>query len=172
MAFNYTVVKTKLGAQWAVPAVKDLPSVKQVACSVDIDFSTLAFISGDTVPVIPVAAGFIVNKVYVVIMTTCTASLTAQVGSYYVTETSAMPGTTLTLGNVSAFGSVALDATAQSVTVPGKPAKATLEATDTSAGAGVYFPVDGFIGLLFGGAEPIVGKIRVVAEMIDAGRIS
>lgn len=172
MALNYNFVRNQLGAQFVVPAVSVLPSVVQ-ARSVDINFATYNVTSGDTVMCLPVAAGFIVQKVYTIIMTASTdANLTAAVGYYYVPEVSGMPGTTATLGDADAFdASVVLTNTAQSSTVPGRPEGATLEATDTDAGAGVYFPVTGFISLYIGGNDATTGKVRLVAIMADAGKL-
>lgn len=136
-------------------AVNDLPCRKQVK-AVLVNFATKNATSGDVVKTVPIAAGQIVNKVYTIVKTACTASTTGTLG-----------WATAAGSDADDFDATTIDlATAQSTTAPAKPA-ASLEATD-NCGAGMFFPVAGHITLVVGGANPIVGEVLVVAEITPA----
>jgi hypothetical protein len=159
VATNDTFILPDLGARPAVVSVSDLPCRLQVAQR-KVTFSAAKPGVADTnYSILPIAAGSLVIKAWLLVNNACTATSTAHLGYSYGSVGS-------TVGDDDFFDATAIDlATIQSISVPAVVA-GTLEATDGAA-VGVYFPVDGYITILPQVANVVAGEITVVAMFID-----
>lgn len=167
MAINDAFVLSTLGSQPVVTAVNDLPCRAQVAAkAIHFDAAHPGVVAADYAAV-PVKAGSLVKKAWVLVKNACTATSTVTLGYSYIVPATGVD----TLGSATAFDASTVDvATIQSISVPAVVA-GTLEATDAAA-VGVYFPVDGYITFTPGTANIVAGDIVIACEFLDLADVT